>query len=143
MRNSCSFAGLIYISLFLVASDLSASEINSTTGSKVGVENVEDKSTKLCGSPHEDCKHVVFERTNSESDERQSASVRYELPWVNLHEAKGTFGSAALAYGADEILKNYLIDDHGCILQRNLEPNQLANTLAASHGNNSVKNAVD
>lgn len=129
--------------MFLVASDLSASEISSTTGSKVAVENVEDKTTKLSESPHEDCKHVVLERTNSESDERPRASVMYELPWVNLHEAKETLGSATISYGVDEIPKNYLIDDLGCILQRNLEPNQLANTVAASHGNNPVKNAVD
>ncbi len=51
------------------------------------------------------------------------------LPWVNVCELNGNQNSAALTYGVSGIPDNFLINENGIIIGRNLRGDDLRNKL--------------
>lgn len=58
-------------------------------------------------------------------EEWEESSIQHELPWIDVGEMKGYDGAAAIDYGVTFLPKTYLIDSKGCILQKDIEPEQL------------------
>lgn len=51
------------------------------------------------------------------------------LPWVNISDLKGDRNDAALIYGVNMIPANFMIDQEGIIIAKNLRGSQLENKL--------------
>lgn len=62
------------------------------------------------------------------------ATDELELPWINLGEIKDeTDRKVATTYGVSYIPKNYLLDNNGCIVKKDLSSAQLEQTLAETY----------
>ncbi len=79
---------------------------------------------------HESDFEIVSISLDSESVDWSESSEEHQLPWVNLGEVQGMQGPTAVAYGVQRIPRNYLVDTKGCILKKNLHPEQLKEYLA-------------
>ena len=79
---------------------------------------------------HERGFELVSISLDSESVDWSESSEEHQLPWVNLGEIKGMQGPTAVDYGVQRIPRNYLVDTKGCILKKNLHPEQLKEYLA-------------
>lgn len=55
----------------------------------------------------------------------EESSSTHELPWIDLGEMKGYDGTAPIAFGVTFLPKTYLIDDEGCILQKDITAEEL------------------
>ncbi|MDE0093544.1 MAG: TlpA disulfide reductase family protein [Gammaproteobacteria bacterium] len=66
------------------------------------------------------------------------SSIRYELPWIDVGEMKGYDGTAAIDYGVTFLPKTYLIDSNGCILQKDIEPEQYEEFVTARFSQDST-----
>lgn len=60
------------------------------------------------------------------------SSDKHELPWINLGELESWHGEVAKAYGVRFVPKSYLIDNEGCIVQKDL-PTTLLEEVIISH----------
>ena len=90
---------------------------------------------------------TVYAKRNSEGFEIVSVSVdrthepwakateRHELPWINLAELKETSRDVAQMYGVSYIPKNYLLDNNGCIVSKDVSSFQLERILAEAGEN--------
>lgn len=61
-------------------------------------------------------------------------SKEHELPWINLGELESFDGEVATEYGVRFMPKSYLIDKKGCLLQKDLETDLLAEVLVSRYG---------
>ena len=55
----------------------------------------------------------------------EESSAKHDLPWIDLGEMKGYFGTAAIDFGVSFLPKTYLIDAKGCILQKDISIEEL------------------
>lgn len=97
---------------------------------------------------HSDYRADGFEIVTISIDESiedwKRSSVENEIGWSDLHDKEGFFGEAAVAYGVSSIPKSFLVDKEGCILQKNISPDELATVLQELRDKNSaeVKNTT-
>ncbi len=87
---------------------------------------------------HADYKDSGFEiiaiSIDSTHEEWEEGSEEQELPWVSLGEIEGWNGPVSGAYGVQEIPRKYLIDTHGCILNKNPSVDALREILVERYG---------
>lgn len=62
----------------------------------------------------------------------EAASKKYELPWINLAETDPSTTEVSSIYGVKYVPKNYLLDNNGCIVQKDITTSQLARILATA-----------
>lgn len=65
-----------------------------------------------------------------------TASEQQDIPWLNLGDLSedAPIGAVAVAYGRLRMNKNYLIDNKGCILRKDLHVDQLTRFLVEEYG---------
>lgn len=81
---------------------------------------------------------VSLDRTHSDWAE---ATEEHELPWINLAELQDSSSEVAQVYGVSYIPKNYLLDNNGCIVKKDLSSAQLKRTLASAFDRASTSEA--
>ncbi len=74
---------------------------------------------------------IVGVSVDSNYEDWSKSSIEHELPWVNLGELDGMQGQTAIDFGVQFLPKSYLIDDHGCILRKDLLTIELKEYLAS------------
>ncbi len=62
------------------------------------------------------------------------AANEHSLPWINVSELKGSNGPVVKSYGISAIPQTFLVDEHGCVLQRNVNPELLESFLVQRYG---------
>ena len=62
----------------------------------------------------------------------ETASEKFELPWINLAETDPANTEVSSTYGVRNIPKNYLLDSNGCIVQKDITTAQLERILATA-----------
>ncbi len=79
-----------------------------------------------------------FEIVSVSIDEDQEswieASNEHKLPWINLGEIEGRNGDVATSFGVTFIPKNYLVNNEGEIVEKDLSTEKLDEWLAESIG---------
>ena len=95
---------------------------------------------------------AVYSKRNSDGFEIVSVSVDrthepwaeatedHELPWINLAELKETSRQVATMYGVSYIPKNYLLDNNGCIVSKDVSSSQLERILSEAYENDDTEN---
>lgn len=76
---------------------------------------------------------VVSVSIDDDEESWIEASGEHKLPWTNLGELAGFSGSVATSYGVTFIPKNYLVNNEGEILQKDLSPEKLEQWLAIKY----------
>ncbi len=71
------------------------------------------------------------------------ASEEHELPWMNLGEIVESSGDIANAYGVQFIPKGYLLDTKGCVIQKDLQYENLQEVLVARYGDDPILHASE
>ena len=74
---------------------------------------------------------IVGVSVDSNFEDWHDSSIEQELPWINLGELAGMRGQTAIDYGVQFLPKSYLIDDHGCILRKDLLTFELKEYLSS------------
>ena len=77
---------------------------------------------------------IVVVSIDDTFDEWKEASQEHDLPWLNLADIGGFDQETPLAYGVRAIPKAYLIDDKGCIVQKDVSTEMLEEFLASRYG---------
>lgn len=71
------------------------------------------------------------------------ATTKYEIPWTNLAELKDSNREVVDMYGVRYIPKNYLLDNNGCIVQKDVSSRQLEQMLTAAKAERILKNSLE
>lgn len=58
-------------------------------------------------------------------------STELDLPWIDVFASGGRQGAIAQMFGVEFPRKNFVLDSEGCILKRDLTPNELYDFLSA------------
>ena len=77
---------------------------------------------------------VVSLSIEQERDDWIQKSEELELPWINAFSLGGRDGKVAQMFGIDWPRKNFVVDSEGCILKRDLTPDELRDFLGARLG---------
>ncbi|MCY3884973.1 MAG: TlpA disulfide reductase family protein [Gammaproteobacteria bacterium] len=87
---------------------------------------------------------IVSISLDSSHDLWKEASEEHSLPWLDLGDiAEAGEGEVAGAYGVLSIPKSFLLDEHGCIVHKNLSSDELERVLKATYGNMSSLDESD
>ena len=62
------------------------------------------------------------------------AATELELPWIDVGELKGFKGPVAVSYGVGAIPNTILVDENGCVLKKNVNPEILQDLLVQRFG---------
>lgn len=87
---------------------------------------------------HERGLEIVSISIDSDYEDWEQGLVDNDLPWVNLVAASedgelwGWSAPTALAYGLNFIPQGFLVDEHGCIVEKNLRMNKLKRFLGSN-----------
>ncbi|MYD45351.1 MAG: redoxin domain-containing protein [Gammaproteobacteria bacterium] len=71
---------------------------------------------------------LSFEYDRADWEEK---SKELDLPWINAYAPDGYDGKISTLYGIQYPRANYVLDSEGCILKRDLTPNELLDFLGA------------
>ncbi|MCY3541887.1 MAG: TlpA disulfide reductase family protein [Gammaproteobacteria bacterium] len=74
---------------------------------------------------------IVSVSLDSEVLDWRESSEEQKFPWINLGEIGGMKGPTAVNYGVQFMPKNFLVDENGCILKKDLHPELLKESLGA------------
>lgn len=72
---------------------------------------------------------IVSVSIDDNVDDWTDSSSEHNLPWINLGELEGWDGAVATAYGVQYIPKNFLVDNEGRIVEKDLAPHLLQGRL--------------
>lgn len=89
---------------------------------------------KFHAAYNDDGFEIVAVSIDSTHEAWQTGSEKHELPWINLGEIEGWEGEVAASYGVQFIPKGYLLDQEGCVIQKDLRPEKLKEVLVARYG---------
>ncbi len=92
---------------------------------------------RLHASYNDDGFEIFGVSIDSEFADWEEAMDEHQLPWLNVGEIREEVlapDSVAYAYAAQAIPKAYLLDQQGCILQKDLRPDALETVLADRYG---------
>ena len=94
------------------------------------------KLKKLHAAFNDDGFEIITVSIDETFEEWEDKSKSLELPWIDLGEVEGQEfqGTTPVAYGVGWIPKSYLIDNKGCIVDKDLEGEKLQELLVAQHG---------
>ena len=94
------------------------------------------KLKKLHAAFNDDGFEIITVSIDETFEEWEGKSNSLELPWIDLGEVEGEEfqGATPVAYGVGWIPKSYLIDNKGCIVDKDLEGEELQELLVAEHG---------
>jgi thiol-disulfide isomerase/thioredoxin len=94
------------------------------------------KLKKLYAAFNDDGFEIITVSIDETFDEWEGKSLSLELPWIDLGEVQGKEfqGTTPVSYGVGWIPKSYLIDSKGCIVDKDLEGEELQEFLVAKHG---------
>ena len=92
---------------------------------------------------HSNYREVGFEivsiSIDESADDWKRSSRLNEIEWLDLHDKEGFFGRVAVGYGVSSIPKSFLVDKEGCILQKDITPDELATVLQKLRDTNSTE----
>ena len=77
---------------------------------------------------------VVSVSLEPERDDWVQKSAELDFPWVNAFAPGGRDGEVSIMFGIEYPRKNFVLDSDGCILKRDLNPNELRDFLGARLG---------
>lgn len=89
---------------------------------------------KFYSAFNDDGFEIVAISIDSTHEAWAEASEEHELPWMNLGEIVESNGEIANAYGVQFIPKGYLLDTKGCVIQKDLQYENLQEVLVARYG---------
>lgn len=89
---------------------------------------------KFHAAYNDDGFEIVAVSIDSTHEAWQTGSEKHELPWINLGEIESWEGEVAASYGVQFIPKGYLLDQEGCVIQKDLRPEKLKEVLVARYG---------
>lgn len=94
------------------------------------------KLKKLHAAFNDDGFEIITVSIDETFEEWEGKSISLELPWIDLGEVEGEEfqGATPVAYGVGWIPKSYLIDNKGCIVDKDLQGEELQELLVAEHG---------
>jgi len=93
---------------------------------------------KVYSTFHERGLEIVSISIDSDYEDWEQGLVDNDLPWVNLVAAAedgelwGWTAPTALAYGLNFIPQGFLVDEHGCIVKKNVSMNKLKRFLGSN-----------
>ncbi|MCY3884259.1 MAG: TlpA disulfide reductase family protein [Gammaproteobacteria bacterium] len=94
------------------------------------------KLKRLHAAFNDDGFEVISIAIDETFEEWEEKSLSLELPWIDLGEVDGKEfqGTTPVAYGVGWIPKSYLIDNKGCILDKDIDGDKLQEFLITQHG---------
>ena len=94
------------------------------------------KLKKLYAAYNDDGFEIITVSLDTSFDLWEDKSNSLELPWIDLGEVdgKGLQGATAVEYGVGWIPKSYLVDSKGCVLNKDMQGEQLQEMLVAHFG---------
>ena len=98
---------------------------------------------KFYSAFNDDGFEIVAISIDSTHEAWADASEEHELPWMNLGEIVESSGDIANAYGVQFIPKGYLLDDKGCVIQKDLQYENLQEVLVARYGDDPILHASE
>lgn len=98
---------------------------------------------KFYSAFNDDGFEIVAISIDSTHEAWAEASEEHELPWMNLGEIVESSGEIANAYGVQFIPKGYLLDTKGCVIQKDLQYENLQEVLVARYGDDPILHASE
>ena len=93
---------------------------------------------KFYSAFNDDGFEIVAISIDSTHEAWANASEEHDLPWMNLGEIVESNGEIANAYGVQFIPKGYLLDTKGCVIQKDLQYENLQKVLVSRYGYDSI-----
>ena len=82
---------------------------------------------------------IVTIAVDKNFEDWKEVSVEVEIPWINLGEIEGNYGTTAVSYGVSSLPRSFLLDDNHRILQRDITIDRLSDLLEKRYRNTSPK----